>query len=91
MARHIGGGGLDTFEFAHGDFERQAAVANATAAGCLALACQRTLQDTRRRRTAGHKALANGTLAPLIGEQAAVGQTARLGMRITLPSRSPQV
>jgi hypothetical protein len=76
MAKHIGGDGLDAFEFGHADFERQAAVADATAAGCCALACQRTLPSTGRRRTAGHKALVNGTLAQLIGKQAAEGQTA---------------
>jgi hypothetical protein len=60
MAKHIGGDGLNAFGFDHADFERQVAVANATAAGCCALACQRTL-------TASHKALANGALVPLIG------------------------
>jgi hypothetical protein len=59
-------------------FECQAVVANATAAGCCALACQRTQRSTGRRRTASHKALADGTLAQFTGEQAAVGQTARL-------------
>ena len=63
------------------DFECQAVVANATAVGCCALACQRTQHRTGRRRTASHTALANGTLAPLIGEQAAVGQTAILRLR----------
>jgi hypothetical protein len=40
MAKHIGGDGLDAFDFGHADFERQAAVANATAVGCRALACR---------------------------------------------------
>jgi hypothetical protein len=31
MARHIGGDGLDAFEIDHNGFERQTAVANATA------------------------------------------------------------
>jgi hypothetical protein len=84
MEKHMGGDGLDAFEFGHADFECQAAVAKATAAGCRALACLRTLPSTGRRRTAGHKALANGTLAQLIGMQAAEGQTARQcdGMRL---------
>jgi len=60
------------------DFECQAVVAYATAAGCCALACQRTQLSTGRRRTASHKAMACGTLAQLAGEQAAAGQTARL-------------
>jgi hypothetical protein len=77
MAKHIGGDGFDAFEFGHADFERQAAVANATAAGCCALACQRTPLSTGCRRTANHKALANGTLALLNDVLAAVEQTAR--------------
>ena len=43
MAKHIGGDGLDALAIDHADFERQAAVANATAAGCCALACQRSV------------------------------------------------
>ena len=78
MAKHIGGDGLDAFELCNANFERQAAVAKATAAGCRALARQRTLPSTGRRRTASHQALENGTLALLIGKQAAAGQTARL-------------
>jgi hypothetical protein len=77
MAKHIGGDGLDAFESGPAAFERQAAVANATAVGCCALACRRTLPNTGRRRTGSKKAFANGTLAPLIGKQAAEGQTAR--------------
>jgi hypothetical protein len=77
MAKHIDGDGLDAFEFAHGNFVRQAAVAKATAAGCPALPCQRTPLSTGCRRTANHKALVNGTLALLNDVLAAVGQTAR--------------
>jgi hypothetical protein len=84
MAKHIGGDGLDAIVFAHAAFDRQAAVANATAAGCCALACRRTLPSTGRRRTSSHKASANGTLAQLFGMRAAAGQTARQcdGMRL---------
>jgi len=84
MAKHIGGDGLDAFALGNANFERQAAVADATAAGCCALACQRTLKSTGRRRTASHKAWANGTLAPLTGEQAAEGQTAGLSTGVQL-------
>ena len=69
------------------DFEYKAAVANATAVSCCVLACQRTQRSTGRR-TASHEALANGALAPLTGEQAAVGQTARLN-RCIAPSGVP--
>lgn len=45
------------------DFECQAVVANATAAGYCALACQRTQHINGRRRTASHKAMASSTWA----------------------------
>jgi hypothetical protein len=51
VAKHIGGDGLDAFAIDRAEFERQAAVANATAAGCCALACRRTMQSTGSRRT----------------------------------------
>jgi len=41
------------------------------------VACHDTERCTGRRRTASHKAMAYGTLAPTGGEQAAEGQTAR--------------
>src|SRR3990167_10409186 len=46
-------------------------------------------QCTGRRGTASHKAMARGTLAPHLGEQAAEGQTARL--KLAKPSsRDPR-
>jgi hypothetical protein len=62
MAKHIGGDGLDVFEIAQADFERQAAMANATAAGCCALACQRAWSAL---------AAAGRTVKPLAQEGAA--------------------
>jgi hypothetical protein len=55
MAKHIGGDGLDAFDSAPSGFESQAAVANATAAGCCALAGQRMLLSTGRRLLVGGK------------------------------------
>ena len=78
MAADHGGDGLIVTNYKPADFECQAVVANATAAGSCALACQRTQHGTGRRRTASHKAMACGTLALLRGQQAAAGQPARL-------------
>jgi hypothetical protein len=55
MATHIGGDGLDAFEIDHTGFERQTAVANATAAGCMCGGLPRHKPDADRRRTGGQR------------------------------------
>ena len=55
MAKHIGGDGLDAFGIALANFERHAAVANATAAGCLCGGLPRHKPDADRRRTGGQR------------------------------------
>jgi len=55
MARHIGGDGLDAFKIDHTGFERQTAVATATAAGCMCGGLPRHKPDADRRRTGGQR------------------------------------
>jgi hypothetical protein len=53
MARHIGGDGLDAFECGNANFEHQAAVANATAAGFMCGGLPRHKPYADRRRAGG--------------------------------------
>jgi hypothetical protein len=55
MAKHIGGDGLDAFKIDHTGFERRAAVANATAAGCVCGGLPRHKPAADRRRTGGQR------------------------------------
>jgi len=55
MAMHIGGDGLDALKIDHTGFERQTAVANATAAGCMCGGLPRHKPDADRRRTGGQR------------------------------------
>jgi hypothetical protein len=55
MVQHIGGDGLDPFEFGNANFEHQAAVANATAAGGTCGGLPRHKPDADRRRTGGQR------------------------------------
>jgi len=78
MAKHIDGDGLDVFEFGNADFERHAAVAKPRLGAACAVACTGTNLTLTAEGRAANEARACGTCAPLSGEQAAEGQTARL-------------
>jgi hypothetical protein len=67
MAKHIGGDGLDSQDVLADEFECRTAVA-----------CHGTKLTLTAEGRAANDARACGTFAPLRGEQAAEGQTARL-------------